>query len=76
MCAFVCVSVFGVSFHQLTVSKDSTVILDGSGEKDAINERCDLIRDSVSRTGSEYEKEKLQERLAKLAGGIAVIKVR
>mmetsp|Transcript_32594 Transcript_32594/g.85924 ORF Transcript_32594/g.85924 Transcript_32594/m.85924 type:complete len:565 (+) Transcript_32594:2411-4105(+) len=58
-----------------TISKDDAIILDGSGEKDAIDERCDLIRDAVSRTGSEYEKEKLQERLAKLAGGIAVIKV-
>jgi len=58
-----------------TISKDDAIILDGSGEKDAIDERCDLIRDAVARTGSEYEKEKLQERLAKLAGGIAVIKV-
>ena len=59
---------------KVTVSKDSTVILDGAGNKLEIGERCELIRDSVARTTSEYEKEKLQERLAKLAGGVAVIK--
>ena len=58
-----------------TVSKDDTVVLGGAGDKEAINERCELIRDSISRTGSDYEKEKLQERLAKLSGGVAVIKV-
>ncbi len=61
---------------KVTVSKDDTIILDGSGDGLAIGERCDLIRQAIDRTTSEYEKEKLQERLAKLAGGIAVIKVR
>ena len=61
---------------KVTVSKDDTIILDGSGDGIAIGERCDLIRQAIDRTTSEYEKEKLQERLAKLAGGIAVIKVR
>lgn len=60
---------------KVTVSKDDTIILDGSGESGSIEERCDLIRDAISRSASDYEKEKLQERLAKLAGGIAVIKV-
>jgi chaperonin GroEL len=58
-----------------TVSKDDTVVLGGAGDKDGIDERCELIRDSISRTSSDYEKEKLQERLAKLSGGVAVIKV-
>lgn len=58
-----------------TISKDDTVILDGSGEKASIAERCDLLRETIESTSSEYEKEKLQERLAKLSGGVAVIKV-
>ena len=49
--------------------------MDGSGDKDAINERCDLIRSSIETTKSDYEREKLQERLAKLSGGVALIKV-
>jgi len=60
---------------KVTISKDDTIILDGAGESEGINERCELIRDAMARTSSEYEKEKLQERLAKLSGGIAVIKV-
>merc|ERR1719393_864322 len=50
-------------------------MLDGNGEKADIEERCELLRDGIAETASEYEKEKLQERLAKLSGGIAVIKV-
>merc|ERR1719399_1351025 len=60
---------------KVTISKDDTIILDGAGEKDAIEERCELLRDGIAATTSEYEKEKLQERLAKLSGGVAVIKV-
>eukprot|EP00559_Dactyliosolen_fragilissimus_P004114 CAMPEP_0184861488 /NCGR_PEP_ID=MMETSP0580-20130426/6163_1 /TAXON_ID=1118495 /ORGANISM="Dactyliosolen fragilissimus" /LENGTH=578 /DNA_ID=CAMNT_0027359005 /DNA_START=100 /DNA_END=1836 /DNA_ORIENTATION=- len=60
---------------KLTVSKNDTVVLDGNGEKAAIEERCELIRSSIETTKSEYEREKLQERLAKLSGGVAVIKV-
>merc|ERR1719378_757921 len=60
---------------KITISKDDTIMLDGAGEKDAIEERCDLLRDSISTTSSEYEKEKLQERLAKLSGGVAVLRV-
>jgi len=58
-----------------TVTKNDTVVLDGGGEKDAITERCELIRTSIETTKSDYEREKLQERLAKLSGGVAVIKV-
>merc|ERR1711968_279450 len=47
----------------------------GAGDRAAIEERCELIRDSAEASSSDYEREKLQERLAKLAGGIAVIKV-
>merc|ERR1711862_450281 len=60
---------------KLTVTKNDTVILDGSGETSSIQERCDLIRSSIESTKSDYEREKLQERLAKLSGGVAVIKV-
>merc|ERR1712157_503264 len=60
---------------KLTVTKNDTVVLDGAGETWDINERCDLIRASIELTKSDYEREKLQERLAKLSGGVAVIKV-
>lgn len=63
------------SCKKLTVTKSDTVVLDGAGEKGAIDERCDLIRSSIETTKSDYEREKLQERLAKLSGGVAVIKV-
>ena len=63
------------SAKKVTISKDDSIILDGAGDVAGIEERCQLIRDSVDATGSEYEKEKLQERLAKLSGGVAVIKV-
>mmetsp|Transcript_29223 Transcript_29223/g.92476 ORF Transcript_29223/g.92476 Transcript_29223/m.92476 type:complete len:568 (+) Transcript_29223:49-1752(+) len=67
-------SVLGTA-KKVTISKDDTIILDGAGDTDAIEERCELLRDSIADTTSEYEKEKLQERLAKLSGGVAVIKV-
>jgi chaperonin GroEL len=60
---------------KVTVSKDDCLILDGAGTKASISERCAMIRDAADGTTSEYEKEKLQERLAKLSGGVAVIKV-
>jgi len=60
---------------KLTVTKNDTVVLDGGGDKALIEERCELISHSIETTKSEYEKEKLQERLAKLSGGVAVIKV-
>lgn len=59
----------------MKVSKDDTIILDGQGARDAIEERCNLLRDSIDNTKSDYEREKLQERLAKLHSGVAVIKV-
>merc|ERR1711966_3188 len=60
---------------KIKVTKNDTIVLDGAGEKASIDERCDLIRSSIEATKSDYEKEKLQDRLAKLSGGIAVIKV-
>ena len=63
------------SCRKVTITKDDTVVLDGSGSKAAIEERIALLRDSISKATSEYDKEKMQERLAKLAGGVAVIKV-
>ncbi|CAE7659492.1 CPN60I [Symbiodinium pilosum] len=59
----------------ITIDKDSTVLLDGAGEKAKIEERCEAIRDSIDASTSEYEKDKMKERLAKLGGGVAVIKV-
>merc|ERR1719330_455577 len=63
------------SCKKITVTKNDTVVLDGAGDKGSIQERCDLIRSSIETTKSDYEREKLQERLAKLSGGVAVIKV-
>jgi chaperonin GroEL len=60
---------------RISVSKDETVIIDGSGEKTAIAERVKMIRAQIETTTSDYDKEKLQERVAKLAGGVAVIKI-
>lgn len=57
------------------VQKENTVIVDGAGDKDAINSRVAQIRAQIEETTSEFDKEKLQERLAKLAGGVAVIRV-
>ena len=61
--------------RQIKVQKESTIIVDGSGDKDAISARVKQIRTAIENTQSEYDKEKLQERLAKLAGGVAVIGV-
>ncbi|KAJ4967674.1 hypothetical protein NE237_014375 [Protea cynaroides] len=60
---------------KVTISKDDTVILDGTGDKKAIEERCDQLRSGIELSTSDYDKEKLQERLAKLSGGVAVLKV-
>jgi len=60
---------------RVVVTKDNTTIIDGAGEQDAIDGRIKQIRQQVEEATSDYDKEKLQERLAKLAGGVAVIKV-
>lgn len=60
---------------KVTVTKDSTTIVEGAGSKDAISERVDQIKKQIADTTSDFDREKLQERLAKLAGGVAVIKV-
>ena len=71
----------GVSLDMLgttktvTITKDDTTIVEGAGARKAINGRCDQIRAQVEETSSDYDREKLQERLAKLAGGVAVIRV-
>lgn len=61
--------------RQIKVTKENTTIVDGAGDKKAIADRVAQIRNQIGVTTSEYDKEKLQERLAKLAGGVAVIKV-
>lgn len=63
------------SCGKLTVTKDDTIVLDGAGGSEEIEERCEIIRSVVDSTSSDYEKEQLQKRLAKLSGGVAVIKV-
>ena len=61
--------------RQVKVTKETTTIVDGSGDSQAIKDRVAQIRSQIASTTSDYDKEKLQERLAKLAGGVAVIKV-
>jgi chaperonin GroEL len=61
--------------RKITITKDETTIVDGLGEKSEIEGRVSQIRQQVEETTSDYDKEKLQERLAKLAGGVAVIRV-
>lgn len=60
---------------QVKVSKENTIIVNGMGDKDAISGRVKEIKSAIEATSSEYDKEKLQERLAKLSGGVGVIKV-
>jgi len=60
---------------KVTIDKDNTTIVDGSGSADEIKARVEQIRSQIETTTSDYDREKLQERLAKLAGGVAVIKV-
>jgi len=60
---------------KVTIDKENTTIIDGAGKKKDIEARCGQIRAQIEDTSSDYDKEKLQERLAKLAGGVAVLKV-
>lgn len=61
--------------RQVKITKENTIIVDGAGDKSAIRDRVAQIRNQLTTTTSDFDKEKLQERLAKLAGGVAVIKV-
>lgn len=61
--------------RQVKIEKENTIIVDGSGDKEAIKSRVAQIRQQIETTTSDFDREKLQERLAKLAGGVAVIKV-
>ena len=63
------------SAKKVQINKDNTVIVDGAGNAASINARVEQIRKQIEETTSDYDKEKLQERVAKLAGGVAVIKV-
>src|SRR5262249_2392573 len=60
---------------KVTISKEDTTIVDGKGKKKDIEARCAQIRKQIEETTSDYDKEKLQERLAKLSGGVAVLRV-
>ena len=60
---------------KVTIEKENTTIVDGAGKKSAIEARINQIKAQIEETTSDYDKEKLQERLAKLAGGVAVIRV-
>jgi len=61
--------------HKVLITKDETTIVEGAGSKDDINGRINQIKAEIDNTDSDYDREKLQERLAKLSGGVAVIKV-
>ena len=61
--------------QKVTVTKDNTTIVNGGGDKELIKERCNQIKAQIKTTTSDYDKEKLQERLAKLSGGVAVLYV-
>src|SRR5205814_1495800 len=61
--------------RKVVVAKDSTTIIDGAGDSDAIQGRIKQIKSEIETTDSDFDREKLQERLAKLAGGVAVVKV-
>ncbi len=63
------------SAKRVTITKDETTIIDGDGEKDLIEARAAQIRKQIEETSSDYDREKLQERLAKLSGGVAVLRV-
>ncbi|KAN0039270.1 hypothetical protein ACTA71_001464 [Dictyostelium dimigraforme] len=63
------------SAKKITIDSDTTIILDGAGDKAAIQERVELIRESLTRTTSDYDKSQLENRLAKISGGVAVIRV-
>ena len=60
---------------RVRIEKENTTIIDGAGKKADIESRCAQLRAQIEETTSEYDKEKLQERLAKLAGGVAIIRV-
>lgn len=68
------ISMLGTA-KRVTITKDDTIIVDGAGDKADIEARCTQIRAQMEETSSDYDREKLQERLAKLSGGVAVIRV-
>jgi chaperonin GroEL len=63
------------SAKEVLITKEETTVVDGAGEKSAIQGRCGQLRSQIEETTSDYDREKLEERLAKLAGGVAVLKV-
>ncbi len=63
------------SAEKVTITKDNTTIVNGNGDKENIHERCEQIKAQIAATKSDYDREKLQERLAKLSGGVAVLYV-
>jgi len=63
------------SAKKISITKEDTTIINGAGDKETIKARCTQIRQQIEETTSEYDREKLQERLAKLAGGVAIIRV-
>ena len=70
----VTIDMLGVA-KTVTITKEDTTIVEGAGKKKDIQDRVNQIRAQIEETTSDYDKEKLQERLAKLAGGVAVIRV-
>jgi chaperonin GroEL len=68
------ISVLGHA-KKVIITKDDSIIMGGAGQKNDVTERVDTIREQIDASSSEYDKEKLQERLGRLTGGVAVIKV-
>src|SRR5690606_36709884 len=63
------------SDHQITITKDDTTVVDGAGEQSEVEDRIRQIRKEIEASDSDWDREKLQERLAKLAGGVSVLRV-
>lgn len=59
----------------MSITKDDTLFLKGKGNQEDVDKRCDQIKEELESTNSEYEKEKLNERLAKMSDGVAILKV-
>ncbi len=64
-----------IKVGEVVITKDDTLFLKGKGKEDAVSQRVSEIRDAIENSTSDYEKEKMQERMARLASGVAVLKV-
>ena len=72
--SYICENMLGTA-SKVEVTKDNTTVVDGDGDENSIDSRVSQLKSQIEETESDFDREKLQERLAKLAGGVAVIKV-